>query len=81
MISLELNASVTQTGRSKFNVKAKGLLVWRHNLLIKVEIYVFVKYRSDRSSMAEVQLLPVSEKQKGSGNLKVGHVTPSLDPV
>jgi len=32
-------------------------------------------------SMAEIQLLPVSENKEGSKNLKVNHVTPPLDHV
>jgi len=39
---LELSVNVTETGKSKFNIKAKKFLVWWQ--LIKVEICEFVKY-------------------------------------
>jgi len=64
MILLELNSSVTRMGRSKFYVEAKRLLVWWHNSLIKVEIYVFVKYRSFRSNQGLDTTTSVS-KNKG----------------
>jgi len=44
MLALVHDFVRTQTGRSKFSGKAKRLLVWWHHLLIKVEIYAFVKY-------------------------------------
>jgi len=32
-------------------------------------------------SMADIQLLQVSENKGGGQNLKVGHVTPHVDPI
>jgi len=64
----------------QFNGKAKRLLVWWDNSLIKVEIYVFFKYRSDRSIYGWETTTSGFWKQRGSQNLKVGHVTSSLDP-
>jgi len=77
MILLELNANVTSAGRSKFNSKAKRLLVWWHNSLIKVEIYVFVKYWNDWLIYGWDTTTSGFWKHKGSQNLKIGHVTPT----
>jgi len=60
-----VRTDITQTGRSKFNGKAKWLLVRSHNSLIKVEILCLSNIEVIGRSMAEMQLLPVSENKGG----------------
>jgi len=38
-------------------------------------------FRVSGQSMAEIQQIPVSEKQREFHNLKLGHVTLPLDPI
>jgi len=46
--------TVTRTGRSKFNSKAKMLLVWCHNLLIKVKTMCLSNIEVIGQSMVEI---------------------------
>jgi len=69
-----------RTRRTKYNGKANKCLVWWCNSLIKVEIYMFTKFRCDRSICGWDTTTYGFWKQRGSQNLKVGHLTAPLDP-